>query len=153
MIEGLFDKVVFQIFSICQFLKMYFVYSSVYYMLLGFGWFLEQCMGDDIRHAQIPSRTNIPANDHKEFMKSYKTNNQTQNIKCFLKTKPLNIYFHVLAIKQIETMKILKPGNQHFTALNHFSNFWTLFPAILRFVFHRSCVIFHWFFLFISKFF
>ena len=108
MIEGLFDKVVFQIFSICQFLKMYFVYSSIYYLLLGFGWFLEQYMGDDVRHAQIPSRTNIPANDHKEFMKSYKTNNQTQNIKYLLRTKPLNIYFHVLAIKQIETMKIWK---------------------------------------------
>ena len=65
-------------------------------------------MGYDVRHTQIPSPTNIPANDHKEFMKSYKTNNQTQNIEYLLRTKPLNIYFHVLAIKQIETMKIWK---------------------------------------------
>ena len=57
MIEGLFDKVVFKIFNICQFLKMYFVYSSIYYLLLGFGWFLEQYMGDDVRRAQIPSHT------------------------------------------------------------------------------------------------
>ena len=134
MIGGLFDKVVFQIFSICQFLKIYFVYSSIYCLLLGFGWFLEQYMGDDVRHAQIPSRTNIPANDHKEFMKSYKTNNQTQNIKYLLRTKTLNI-FHVLAIKQIETMKIRKSGNQPFTALNHFSNFWTVFPAISKICF------------------
>ena len=65
MIEELFDKVVFQIFSICQFLKMYFVYSSIYYLLLGFGWFLEWYMEDDVQHAQIPSCTNIPANDHR----------------------------------------------------------------------------------------
>ena len=79
-------------------------------------------MGDDVWHAQIPSRTNIPANDHKKFMKSYKTNNQTQNIKYLLRTKTLNI-FRVLAIKQIETMKIRKSGNQPFIAFNHFSNF------------------------------
>ena len=108
MIGGLFDKVVFQIFSICQFLRIHFVYSFIYYLLLGFGSFLEQYMGDNVRHAQIPSRINIPAIDHKEFMKSYKANNQTQNIKYLLRIKTLNICFHVIGIKQIETKKLWK---------------------------------------------
>ena len=38
--------------------KMDFAYSSLYYLLLDFGWFLEQCVGNDVRHAQIPSHTN-----------------------------------------------------------------------------------------------
>ena len=58
MIEGLFDKFDFQIFSICQLLKMYFVFSTINYLLLGFGCFVEEFMGDDVQHAQIPSRTN-----------------------------------------------------------------------------------------------
>ena len=79
-------------------------------------------MGYDVRHAKIPSPTNIPANDHKEFMKSYKTNNQTQNIKYLLRTKPLNMYFHALAIKQIETVKIWKSTFHSFEPFSQLLN-------------------------------
>ena len=91
----MFDKVVFHIFSICQLLKMDIVYSYLYYLLLGFGWFLEQCMGNDVRTHKFLVAQIKATDDHKEFMKSYKTNNQTQNIKYLLRTKPLNIHFHV----------------------------------------------------------
>ena len=114
MIEGMFDKVVFHIFSICQLLKMDLVYSSLHYLLLGFGWFLEQCMGNDVRTHKFLVTQIKPPNDHKEFMKSYKTNNQMQNVSNIFEEPNFWIfiimYSHVPIISTVPIKRTLSPN-------------------------------------------